>query len=87
MYYDIFPAYITLDGSLMNCSKPGSTESRAKRVQAVQSNNAQGDWDRLLQTDRTGNGRTAKDNGGEETELNAIGQVVLDAVTAESICL
>jgi hypothetical protein len=62
-------------------------ESRAKGVQSIERNNAQGDRDRLLQADRSGNGGTAEDDRGQETELNAIGLVVLDAVTTKGVCL
>jgi hypothetical protein len=61
-------------------------ESRAKRVQAVESNDAQGNRDRLLQSDSPRDGGTAEDDGGKKTELDAVRLVVLDAVTAEGIC-
>lgn len=60
-------------------------DSRAERIQAVQSNDAQSDWDRFLQTDSSRDGGTAEDDGGEETELDAIGLGVLDTVAAKGI--
>jgi hypothetical protein len=83
----LFPASIPPSSRSGQRSKPASTESSTEGIQAVQSDDAQGDWDGLLQADRTGNRGTTKDDGGEETELNAIGLVVLDAVTTQSICL
>ena len=62
-------------------------ESRAEHVESVQRDNAQGDRDRLLQADGSGDGRTAEDDGGQEAELDAIRLVVLDLVAAKGICI
>lgn len=63
------------------------TESRAKCIQTVESDDAQGDRDRLLQADSSRDRGTAEDNGSEEPELDAIRLVVLDTVAAKGICM
>lgn len=62
-------------------------ESRAECVQAVKSNDAQGDGNRLLQADCSGDGRPAEDDGGEEPELNTVRLVVLNTVATEGISM
>lgn len=64
-----------------------AAESSAKCVQAIQSDDAQGDGDRLLQADSPRDGGTTEDDGGKEAELDAVRLVVLDTVAAEGICM
>lgn len=66
-------------------SKSGA-ESRPEGVHAVQRKDAQRDGDRLLEANGAGDGGTTEHDGSEEAELNAVGLVVLDAISAEGIC-
>lgn len=43
------------------------------------------DGDRLLETDGAGDGRTAENNRGKETQLNAVRLAVLNTIATEAV--
>lgn len=57
----------------------------AIRVQSIQGESTQGSWERLPGLEGAGNGRAGEDDGCEEGELDAVGQVGSNAVTAKGI--
>jgi hypothetical protein len=63
----------------------GPTESIAKRNQPVRGKNGEHDGHGLPEADRPGERRAAQDEGGEETQLDAVGLAVVDAVAAQAV--
>jgi len=89
VHYDILlfnPSCRTrVPSSSLHHSLQRTAERIAKSKQAVRGNHGQGDGHRLPEADGAGKRRAAEDDRCEETQLDAVGLVVRDAVAAEAV--
>ena len=70
-------------------TSPPYLQRAAERISecehAIASKQGQHNGDGLPQSDRSGNRRTAEDDGCKETQLDSVGSAVLDLVASEAV--